>query len=109
MPFKVWTTKSCRDSFVGSTLRGSFESSISGDKLKDLMNRALQADNATCMLLLQQTMHFSQHTLQANPKGMITLEGTDVAFIGIVKDEFQCLVMLTHGSCPIWGAVCVGL
>ena len=46
MPFKVWMIKSWRDSFVGSTLRGSFESSISGDKLKDLIDRARQADNA---------------------------------------------------------------
>ena len=44
--FKVWMIKSWRDSFVGSTLRGSFESSISGDKLKDLIDRARQADNA---------------------------------------------------------------
>ena len=35
-----------RDSFVGSTLKGSFESSISGGKLKDLINLVLQVDNA---------------------------------------------------------------
>ena len=40
---------------------------------------------------------------------MITLDGTDVAFIGTVKDECQYPVMLIHGSYAIWGAVCVSL
>ena len=46
-------------------------------------------------------------TVQACPKGTITLDGTDVAFTGIVKDERHHHGMLTHGSYPIWGAVCV--
>ena len=43
----------------------------------------------------------------ASPKGTITLDGTDVAFTGIVKDEYHHHGMLIHGSYPIWGALCV--
>ena len=83
--------KSWRDSFVGPTLRGSFESSISGDKLKDLINRARQEDNAYMHATIAADHAFFPVTVQANPKGMIILDATDVAFIGIVTDEGQCL------------------
>ena len=99
--------KSRRDSFIGSTLRGSFEPSISGGKLKDLISRACQADSAYMHATTAADHAFFTATVQASPKGMITLDGTDVAFIGIVKDEYHCHGMLIHGSYPIWGSVCV--
>ena len=102
--------KSWKDSFVGSTLRVGFESSISGDKLKDLINRACQADNDYMHVTIAADHAFFTATLQTNPKGMITLDGTDVAFIGIVKDECQYPVMLVHGKLPHMGCcVCVNL
>ena len=105
IPFKVWMMRSWRDSFVGSTLKGS-ELSISGGKLKDLINRARQADNADMRATTAADHVFFTATVQASPKGMITL---DVAFIGNVKDECQYHVMLMCGSYPIWSAVCVCL
>ena len=76
-----------RGSFVGSTWRGSFESSISGGRLKDHINRALQQDNSYMHATIAADHAFFTATLQANPKGMITLDGTDVACTGIVKAE----------------------
>ena len=87
MPLKVWMMRSWRDTFVGPTLKGSFESSISGGKLKDLINRALQADSAYMHATTAADNVFFTATVQPSPKGMITLDGTDVAFTGIVKDE----------------------
>ena len=99
--------RSWRDSFNGSTLKGSFESSISGGKLKDLIKKALQADNAYMHAITATDHVFFTATVQTSPKGMITLDGTHVAFIAIVKDECHYHVMLMHGSYLIWGAVCV--
>ena len=100
-----------RDSFVGSTLKGSFESSISGGKLKDLINMVLQADNAykhaTTAATTAADHVFFTASVQARPTGTITLDGTDVAFTGIVRDECHHHGMLIHGSYPIWGALCV--
>ena len=96
-----------RDSFVGSTLKGRFESSISG-KLRDLTNMLLQVDNAY-MHATTAADHVSFTAMQASAKGTITLDGTDVAFTGIVKDECHHHGMLMHGSYPIWGAVCKSL
>ena len=81
--------KSLRGSFVGSTLKRSFESSFSGDKLKDHINKALQEDNAYMHATTAAGHAFFTASLQANPKGMIILVGTDVACIGIVKDDCQ--------------------
>ena len=90
-------------------MKGSFESSIYGGKLKDLINMVLQADNAY-MHATTAADHVSfTATVQASPKGTITLDGTDVAFTGILKDECHHHGMLIHGSYPIWGAVCVNL
>ena len=89
MRFKLWMMKSWKDSLVGSTLRENFESSIIGGKLKYLINKAHHADNA-CMHATTAVDHeVSTATLQANLKGVILLAGTDVAFLGIVKDECQ--------------------
>ena len=89
MLFKLWMMKSWKDSFVGSPLRRNFESSMFGGKLKDLINSSPQADNA-CMHATTAVDHaFSKANLQPNLKGMVPLAGTDVAFIGIVKDECQ--------------------
>ena len=101
--------RSWRDSLVGSTLKGSSESSISGGKLKDLIHRALQADNADMRATTAADHVFFTATVQASPKGMIALDGTDVAFIGIVKDECHYRVMLMCGSSPMWCVVCVNL
>ena len=79
--------KRWRDSFVGTTWTGSFESSIFGGKLQDPTNRALQQDSAYTHATIAADHEFFTATLQANLKGMITLDGTDVACIGIVKDE----------------------
>ena len=95
--------KSWRDSFVGSTLRGSFESSISGGKLKDLINRVCQADNPYMHATTAADHAFFTATVQASPKGMITLDGTDVGFIGIVKDDYHRHWLRIHGSYPILG------
>ena len=107
MPLKLWMMRNWRDSFVGSTLKGSFESSISGGKRKDPINRALQADNAYMHATTAADHVFFTATVQASPKGTITLDGTDVAFTGIVKDECHDHATLIHGSYPIWGTVCV--
>ena len=87
MPFKVWMIRSWRDTFVGSILKGSFESSILGGKLKDLIDRALQADNAYMHTTTAADHVFFAATVQTSPKGTITLDGTDVAFTGFVKNE----------------------
>ena len=81
--------KNWRGSFVGSTLNGSFASSISGDKLKDHINRALHEGNAYMHAAIAAGPEFFTATLQASLKCMILLIGTDVACIGIVKDECQ--------------------
>ena len=83
--FKLWMMKSWRGSFVGSTWRGSFESSISGGKLRDPINRALQQDNAYMHATIAADHEFPKLLW----KGMIILDGTDVACIGIVKAECQ--------------------
>ena len=109
MLFKLWMMKSWKDSFVGSTFRGNFESSIFGGNLKDLNNRAPEADNA-CMHATTAVDHaFSTATLQANLRRVLLLAGTDVASIGTVKGNVSNLVMLTHGSNPTWGAVRVSV
>ena len=79
--------KSWRGSFVGSTLKGSFESSISGDKLKDHINRALQQGNAYMHAASAAGPAFFIATLRANLKCMIVLIGVAVTCVGIVKDE----------------------
>ena len=71
--------RSWRGSFVGSTLKGSFESSISGGKLKDLINKERRADNAYMHATTAADHVFFTATVQASPKGMISLDVTDVA------------------------------
>ena len=109
MPFKVWMMRNWRDSFVGSTLKRSFESSISGGKLKDLINTALQADNAYYMHATTAANHvFFTATVQASPQGTITLGGTDEAFTGIVKDECHDHGMRIHYMVAApYGVLCV--
>ena len=57
--------KSWRDSFVGSTFRGGFESSIFGDGLKDLINGACQADNACLHATIAADRAFFTASMQA--------------------------------------------
>ena len=73
------------------------------------MHRALQADNAYMHASTAADHVFFTATVHASPNGTITLDGTDVAFTGIVKDECHYHMMLMHGNYPIWGAVCVNL
>ena len=52
--------KSWRGSFVGSTLNGSFELSTFGSKLKDLMSKEVQPDNAYMHADTAAGPHFSK-------------------------------------------------
>ena len=79
--------KSWRGSFVGSTLKGSFELSTSGGKLKDLMSKGPHPDNAFMHVDTAAGPAFFSASLQAMLKCMIVLIGIDATCIGIVKDE----------------------
>ena len=63
----------------GPTLNGSFESSISGGKLKDFTSMVLQVDNAYMHATTAADHVSCTATVQASPKGTITLDGTDAA------------------------------
>ena len=79
--------KSWRDSFVGSTLRGNFESSISGGKLREPTNKAQVVSSVSMHATIVADPAFTTGTLPDNLRNMLPLTGTDVAFIGTVKVE----------------------
>ena len=78
--------KSWRGSFVGSTLKGNFELSTSGGKLKNLMSRELHPDNAYMHADTAADPACFRASLQALLKCMIVLIDIDATCIGIVKD-----------------------
>ena len=80
--------KSWRGSFVGSTLKGSFELSTSGSKLKDLMSKEVQPDNAYMHADTAAGPAFFSASLQAILRCMIVLIGIGATCIGIVKDDW---------------------
>ena len=67
--------KSWRGSFVGSTLKGSFEVSNSGSKLKDLMSKEAQPDNAYMHADTAAGPAFFRASLRATLRCMILLIG----------------------------------
>ena len=79
--------KNWRGSFVGSTLNGSFELSASGSKLKNLMSKEVQPDNAYMHVDTAAGLAFFKASLQAILRCMIGLIGIGVTFIGIVTAE----------------------
>ena len=79
--------KSWKDSFVGSTLRGYFESSTSGGKLREPTNKAQVAGSASMHATIVADPAFITATVPNNLRNMLPLTGTDVAFIGIAKVE----------------------
>ena len=80
--------KSWGGSSVGSTLKGGLELSTSGSKLKDLMSRDLQPDNAYMHADAAVGPALFRASLQAILKCMIVLIGIDATCIGIVKAEY---------------------
>ena len=80
--------KSWRGSVVGSTLKGSFELSTSGSKLKDLMSKEVQPDNAYMHSDTAAGPAFFRASLQAILRCMIVLIGIGATCIGIVEDEW---------------------
>ena len=79
--------KSWRGSLAGSTWKGSFELPTSGSKLKDLMSKEVQPDNAYVRADTAGPAFF-RASLQTSLRCMIVLIGIGATCIGIVKDEW---------------------
>ena len=70
----------------GSTLKGGFELSPSGSKLKDLMSKETQPDNAYMHADTAAGPAFFRASLQAILRCMIVLTGIGATCMGIVRN-----------------------